>query len=97
MLEPGKAILRIMAISLPMIALHIAAEEVFMGAGQNTPPMVLSIIHNWVMVVPLMYLAGNVLHWGPTGLMWGWSTAHVLGALASYWLFRRGTWLKHEI
>jgi len=97
MLGPGKAILRIMAISMPMIALHIAAEEVFMGAGQNTPPMVLSIIHSWVMVVPFMYVAGNTFHWGPNGLLWGWSTAHMLGALAAYWLFRRGTWLKHEI
>jgi putative MATE family efflux protein len=97
MLGPGEAILRIMAISMPMIALHIAAEEVFMGAGQNTPPMVLSIIHSWVMVVPFMYFAGNVFHWGPNGLMWGWSVAHVIGALAIYWLFRRGTWLKHEI
>jgi putative MATE family efflux protein len=97
MLEPGKAILRIMAISLPMIGLHIAAEEAFMGAGQNTPPMVLSIIHGWVMVVPFMYVAGNIFHWGPNGLLWGWSTAHMFGALAAYWLFRRGTWLQHEV
>lgn len=97
MLEPGKAILRIMAVSIPLIGLHIAAEEVFTGAGQNIPPMVLSIILAWMLVIPLMYLFGTVFEWGPNGLMWGWSSAHMLGALAAYWLYRRGTWLKHQI
>lgn len=97
MVEPGVTILRIMALSLPLIGLHIASEEVFTGAGQNTPPAVLSIIHSWVMIVPFMYLFGHVFGWGPNGLMWGWSLAHMIGGLAINYLFRRGTWLTHKV
>jgi putative MATE family efflux protein len=93
----ARQILRIMLISLPMIGLHIGAETVFEGAGQNTPPMILSIVHSWVMVIPFMYLFGTVLHFGPLGLMWGWTLAHALGGLAALWLFRRGTWLMHIV
>ncbi len=97
MLEPGIAILRIIALGMPFIGLHIASEEVFMGAGQNVPPMILGIIFSWMIVIPSMYFFGNVLNWGPNGLMWGSSFAHVLGGFAAYWLFRRGTWLKHQL
>ncbi len=96
-LEPGIVILRIMAISLPFIALHLGAEISFEGAGQNVPPMILSIVHSWVMVIPFMYLAGTALNLGPVGLMWGWVVAHAFGGLAGLWLFQRGTWLKYEI
>jgi len=95
--EIARDILRIMVISLPMIGLHIGAECVFEGAGQNTPPIVLSIVHSWAMVIPFMYFAGSVLHLGPVGLMWGWTLAHALGGLAALWLFRRGTWLQHVV
>ncbi len=90
-------ILRIMAVSLPLIGIHIGAETAFEGAGQNTPPMILSIVHAWLLVIPLMYLLGPVLNFGPHGLMWGWTTAHAIGGAAALWLFRKGTWLKHEI
>jgi putative MATE family efflux protein len=95
--ELATQILRIMVFSLPMIGLHIGAETVFEGAGQNTPPMVLSIVHSWAMVIPFMYIAGSVLHLGPLGLMWGWTLAHAIGGLAALWLFRRGTWLEHVV
>ena len=93
----ARQILRIMIVSLPMIGLHVGAESVFGGAGHNTPPMVLSIVHSWAMVIPFMYLFGSALHFGAIGLMWGWTLAHALGGLAGLWLFRRGTWLQHEV
>jgi Na+-driven multidrug efflux pump len=93
----GVSILRIMALSLPFIGLHIGAEVVFEGAGQNTPPMLLSIIHSWVMVIPFMYILGTVLELGPNAVMIGWTVAHVFGGLAALWLFRRGSWLKYEL
>ena len=97
MQAPGIMILRIMALSLPFIGLHIGSETVFEGAGQNTPPMVLSIVHGWAMVIPFMYIAGSVLQWGPNAVMGGWGLAHIFGGLAALWLFRRGSWLKHEV
>ena len=90
-------LLRIMAISLPLIGVHIGAETAFEGAGQNTPPMILSIIHSWLMVIPFMWLLGNYLALGPYGLLWGWTAAHAAGGAAALWLFRRGTWLKHQV
>lgn len=97
MIKTGAMILRIMALSLPFIGIHIGSETVFEGAGQNTPPMLLSIVHSWVMVIPFMWLAGNVLDLGPNGVVGGWGLAHFFGGLAALWLFRRGSWLKHEV
>ena len=96
-LAPGTAILRIMAISLPFIGLHVGAETAFEGAGQNMPPMILSLVHSWAMVIPFMYVLGTLLEWGPYAIMAGWGLAHVLGGLAALWLFRRGSWLKYEV
>jgi putative MATE family efflux protein len=92
----AQLILRIMALSLPFIGIHIGSETVFEGSGQNTPPMILAIVHSWVMVVPFMYLSGVVFEWGPLAVMGSWGLAHCLGGLAALWLFRRGSWLKHE-
>lgn len=97
MLASGTAILRIMALSLPFIGLHIGSETVFEGAGKNTPPMVLSIVHSWVMVIPFMWLAGTVLELGPNAVVAGWGLAHIIGGAAALWLFRRGSWLMHEV
>jgi putative MATE family efflux protein len=94
---PGIVILRIMALSLPFIGVHIGSETVFEGAGQNIPPMFLSIVHSWVMVIPFMYAAGSVFEWGPNAVMVGWCLAHFFGGLAALWLFRRGSWLKHQV
>lgn len=95
--EPGALILRVMALSLPFIGLHIGSEIVFEGAGQNTPPMLLSIVHSWVMVVPLMYTASVPLQLGPAWTMGAWGVAHVFGGIAAVWLFHRGSWLRHEV
>ncbi|RPH95310.1 MATE family efflux transporter [candidate division KSB1 bacterium] len=97
MQEPGVTILRIVALSLPFIGLHIGAETAFEGAGQNMPPMILSLVHSWFMVVPFMYIMGTVLEWGPYAVMAGYALAHVIGGIAALWLFRRGSWLKHEV
>lgn len=95
--EPGVVILRVMALSLPFIGLHIGSEIVFEGAGQNTPPMLLSIFHSWIMVVPLMYVASVPLELGPAWTMGAWGVAHIAGAAAAVWLFHRGSWLRHEV
>jgi putative MATE family efflux protein len=97
MVESGSMILRIMALSLPFIGVHIGSETVFEGAGQNMPPMILAIVHSWLMVIPFMWLAGNVLELGPNAVVAGWGLAHFFGGLAALWLFRRGSWLKHQV
>lgn len=93
----GVALLRIMAVCMPFAGLHIGAEIAFEGAGMNKPPMILSLIHGWLMVVPFMYILGPMIGFGPHGVMWGWTLAHSFGGLAAVWLFQRGWWLKHEV
>ncbi|MFZ5432729.1 MAG: MATE family efflux transporter [Calditrichota bacterium] len=93
----GIVILRIMAFSLPFIGIHIGSEIVFEGAGQNTPPMLLSLVHAWGMMIPFMYLCGPILGGGPYAVMGALALAHALGGLAGLWLFRRGSWLLHKV
>ncbi|MCC6477265.1 MATE family efflux transporter [bacterium] len=93
----GETIMRIMAVSLPLIGIHVGSETVFEGAGHNKPMMNLSIFHSWIMVVPFMYLLGPVLSFGPEGMMWGWTLAHSFGGMIAVWLFYRGSWLRVEV
>ncbi|MDD5087950.1 MAG: MATE family efflux transporter [bacterium] len=95
--QSGTIIIQILALSLPAIGIHIGAEIVFEGAGQNTPPMVLALIHAWVVMVPFLYLTGPILGGGPYAIMAALVVAHALGGAAALWLFYRGTWLRHEV
>jgi Na+-driven multidrug efflux pump len=94
---PGTVILRILALALPFIGIHIGAEIVFEGAGQNTPPMILAVIHAWAVMIPMLYTVGPILGGGPYAVMVALVVAHALGGAAALWLFRRGTWLLHEV
>jgi len=93
----GTIILQILALSLPAIGIHIGAEIVFEGAGQNTPPMILALIHAWAVMVPFLYIVGPILGGGPYAIMAALVLAHGLGGAAALWLFYRGTWLLHEV
>ncbi len=95
--DAGATLLRILAVGLPFLGVTVGVETAFGGAGMNKPTMVLSLIRAWVLALPLMYFCGPLLNEGPVGLMWGRTLAFAIAGAASWWLFHRGGWLKHEV
>lgn len=84
--------IRIGAFEQTSIALEMVLVGALKGAGDTRFPMYLSMLGNWVIRVPLIYIALNILHqglpavWVITVFQW-----FVLGLLA--WIrFRAGMW-----
>jgi len=92
----GIGYLRILALSQMFMALEIAFEGAFGGAGNTVPPMVVSIAGSAARI-PLAYLLA--VHWGMgiNGVWWAiTSTSIVKGIIATYW-FSRGRWKSQRV
>ena len=94
---PGALYLRMLALGLPFVGLTIGAEQAYTGAGKNTPPMVMHMVSAWGITIPIMYLFGETLGFGPAGMMAGNSLGLALEAMMGVWLVRRGSWLEHRV
>jgi putative MATE family efflux protein len=97
LLEPGIFYLRMMALGLPLIGVIIQAENAYTGAGMNVPPMIMGMTIDWVIIIPIMYICGVTLNFGPNGMLVGWVIALALGALILLTGVRRGSWLEHNV
>ena len=95
-IEIAVGYLRILALSQMFMALEIAFEGAFGGAGNTVPPMVVSIAGSAARI-PLAYLLS--VHWGMgiTGVWWAiTSTSVVKGIIATIW-FSRGRWKTQKV
>jgi len=90
-------LLRIYCLALPPIAIWIVAESLFHGAGDNVPPMLISIVTSWVVEIPLVLLFTRLLGFDQTAIWWIRVVYALSGALASLYLVRRGRWLNKGI
>jgi putative MATE family efflux protein len=93
----GTIFLRILAVSIPFVGLHIGVENIFSGAGMNVPPMLLGMATDWLFIIPFMYTIGEILKFGPAGMLVGITLGHGLGALIGIIIMRRGKWLMHRV
>ncbi|HEX9750753.1 MAG TPA: MATE family efflux transporter [candidate division Zixibacteria bacterium] len=95
--ELGVTFFRVAAVAFPMLAVFILIEGAFVGAGDTVPPMVIGIIHAWVLQIPLVWLLAHGLEFGPTGAWWGFVVAAALGALMYVSWFARKRWLEQVV
>jgi len=94
-LEAGVPYLRILGLAMPFMAIEIVLENAFSGAGDNVPPMVISVPMNLVRVPLLVWTMA--LGAGLMGIVWVVTlTAMVRGLLAAAW-FRRGNWAHRTL
>lgn len=95
--ELGLAFFHIHALLLPFIGIFIMFEGAFTGAGNTVPPMVIGIIHSWIMQLPLIWLFAYPLAWGPEGVWWAFVISDGLGALLYAWWFSKRRWLDRQV
>ena len=93
----GLDFFRINALSLPFLAVFILLEGAFSGAGDTVPPMVVSLVHSWVLEIPLIWLFAYPLGYGPVGVWWGFVVASVVTAIGFLWWFNKKRWLEREV
>lgn len=89
--------LRISAWVLPFYGLWIIAEQIFHGAGDNIPPMLISVITSWVVEIPSIVLLTQALGFNQAAVWWVRVVYGFAGAaIALLWL-RRGKWVTKAI
>jgi len=93
----GVPLMRILALSFPFLAMHFIMEFVYVGVGENRPPMTFNMIHSWAFEIPAVYITTQMLGFGPTAVWWSITGATIATVTAFYIYFRRGEWLYVKV
>ena len=67
----GTSYIRIVSLSLPVLALSMVCNGALRGAGDTTPGLFGNLLGRWLIGVPTAYLLAVVLGMGPAGVWWG--------------------------
>jgi putative MATE family efflux protein len=84
--------LRIISAGFPFYAAGYVLTQSFNGAGDTSTPTLINLGCFWAFEIPLSYVLGRSLGYGPPGVFWAMAVAFSLMSVVSAWLFRRGTW-----
>ncbi|HEX3644507.1 MAG TPA: MATE family efflux transporter [Vicinamibacterales bacterium] len=84
--------LRIISGGFPFYAAGYVLTQSFNGAGDTWTPTLINLGCFWMFEIPLAYILGRTLGYGPPGIFWAMAVAFSVMSMVSAWLFRRGTW-----
>jgi putative MATE family efflux protein len=84
--------LRIISGGFPFYAAGYVLTQSFNGAGDTWTPTLINLGCFWFFEIPLSYLLGLTLGYGPPGIFWAMAIAFSVMSMVSAWLFRRGRW-----
>jgi putative MATE family efflux protein len=93
----ASSVLRIVAGGFPLYAWGMVISQSFNGAGDTRTPTMLNFLVFWCWEVPLGYLLGIKLGFGPLGIYTAMAIAFSTYAVAGGVMFRRGRWKTKTI
>ncbi len=96
-IQYGVELLRIMAISFPFIGIFLTLENIYVGVGMNTPAMVVSVGHSWLLQIPAIFVLTRFLNFDQAGVWWAMTVTITISSSAFYLYFRRGQWLNVKV
>jgi len=64
----------------------------FNGAGDTWTPTLINLGCFWFFEIPLSYVLGRTLGYGPAGIFWAMAIAFSVMSMVSASLFRLGHW-----
>jgi putative MATE family efflux protein len=91
-LEAGTSYLRIMAITLPVLAVLMVINGALRGAGDSTHGLIANILGRWFTVLPIAYVLAITLEWGVVGVWWAISIGTLVSAVYVYWRWQGTGW-----
>ncbi len=89
--------LRIVAYGYVFYAWGMVISQSFNGAGDTTTPTILNLICFWAWQIPLAWFLAFKAGMGPDGIFTAIAVAQSTLAVASIFVFRRGTWKTQRI
>jgi Na+-driven multidrug efflux pump len=69
----------------------------FNGAGDTWTPTIINLFVFWLWEIPLAYVLGVALGWGPRGVFIAMTIAFSTLAVVSGLVFRRGRWKQKVV
>lgn len=93
----GVVMLKIFAVSFPFLGVFIMVSEIHLGVGLNTPAMVVSVIHSWLLEVTPIFVLTQVYAFDQSAIWWAITGATVVSSIIFYAYYRRGRWLTVEV
>jgi putative MATE family efflux protein len=84
--------LRIICAGFPFYAAGYVVTQSFNGAGDTVTPTLINLGCFWLFEIPLAYVVGRLLGFGPPGVFWAMAIAFSVMSVVSALLFRRGRW-----
>lgn len=96
-IQSTTAFIKVMALSFGFMGLQQVVGGVFMGAGDTTTSMLLSVMAVWVFRFPLAYLLSRHTALGEMGIWYSFPISNVLSGVVSYFWFLKGDWKNKKI
>lgn len=95
--KSGSSYLKIIGISLLFYPLSATFNAVHRGSGYNVPPLITSIIANWLIKLPLSYFLAKHLFLDVVGVWSGIGFSLLIESLFLFVFYKRGGWIKYKI
>jgi len=93
----GANCLRIISLCYVLYAYGLVIIQAFNGAGDTFTPSMVNLVCYWIIQIPLAFLLGKRLQFGPSGIYFAIFTTEMLLSIASILLFRRGRWKQKVV
>jgi putative MATE family efflux protein len=92
----GANFLRIASLGYLMTGFIASLQNSISGSGDTIPPMVISILSTWTLLLPAAFLLPLISDLGVYGVRWAMVLTQLFGAVAYILYFHRGRW-KNKI
>jgi Na+-driven multidrug efflux pump len=93
----ASAFLRTVAWGFPFYGWGMVLSQAFNGAGDTRTPTWLNFLVFWCWEIPLAYVVGVWMKFGPRGTFVAVTIAFCTYAVAAAWAFRRGRWKMKSV
>lgn len=93
----GAKCLRIISVCYVLYAYGMVTTQAFNGAGDTRTPTLINLVCFWLVQLPLAYVLGKGLQFGPTGIFFSILVAETLLALIAVYVFRLGRWKRKVV
>jgi putative MATE family efflux protein len=95
--ETAVACLRFVGLAYVSYAWGMVFTQAFNGAGDTVTPTVINFIAFWLVQLPVAYLLGVQVGWGPRGVFSAVPIADVVFTITAFLWFRRGAWKLQKV
>jgi putative MATE family efflux protein len=97
LIRMGVNFLRIASIGYLMTGFIASLQNSISGSGDTMPPMVISILSTWTLLLPTAFLLPNISGLGVYGVRWAMVLTQFFGAAAYIIYFHLGRWKNKRV